>query len=396
MQRKFMIHKHAFFMTMAFAAYAYPVGLLYLFHMATIYKYIQYIFLGCMLLIAINGKKVRNIYCLGGCAFVLYLLLVTCANHGSILSWWEFAYPLIMAILWISIAIRKQLEYILHYIAVYLCGVTIINVIGILLGISFHTSTQTNGFGIVRYSQTVNFISNDNSLLPYLLPACAIVLCYLILKKKSMFHCILVTVLFFSAPVLVWSGTAVGIELLLIIIYITPLREKITNTISIIFTVILNSILIAGSVALPVAVSWFITVVLKKQLNFSGRTDLWMKAILKILEKPIWGHGMLDSELLFSTSKYAASFTSHNMYLQIGIWGGILGIILLVSWLYFSGRKRRKNSINSILICAVLGVLIYFSFEVHKTIFMWYVCIGMMYYFSGENWIEKIGGNKGE
>lgn len=57
------------------------------------------------------------------------------------------------------------------------------------------------------------------------------------------------------------------------------------------------------------------------ELESGGRGKLWSDAINKVAEAPLFGHGLGEASV--------ANIYPHNLFLQVGIDGGLLGIILL-------------------------------------------------------------------
>lgn len=101
-----------------------------------------------------------------------------------------------------------------------------------------------------------------------------------------------------------------------------------------------------------------------------NRSEVWKTALFAGLQSPIFGSGFGNMEFtLKDTSKlinnniqYQYVDSSHNFLLDYWVQGGILGLILIISTLYFTllGLIRRKNIL---LLCSFLGILTVMSFN---------------------------------
>ena len=74
----------------------------------------------------------------------------------------------------------------------------------------------------------------------------------------------------------------------------------------------------------------------KSDIVFSARTNIWEKAINWILEKPILGHRVGEFEA--ATDVYA-----HNIFLDISLSFGLVGLIIFLILLLHSIYKMRRN-----------------------------------------------------
>ena len=69
-------------------------------------------------------------------------------------------------------------------------------------------------------------------------------------------------------------------------------------------------------------VSDFVTYFFKKDITFSGRTVIWMKALNEFLNSPIWGQGAT------LTGNMIGNLSAHNIILQILLENGMIGLLL--------------------------------------------------------------------
>ena len=81
--------------------------------------------------------------------------------------------------------------------------------------------------------------------------------------------------------------------------------------------------------------------------SISGRTDIWPVAFGEIVDEPILGHGMGNEEAVFIQAALDGKLdflagTTHSMYLSIGLSGGIIGSLILLTALISTWRRRRN------------------------------------------------------
>lgn len=96
---------------------------------------------------------------------------------------------------------------------------------------------------------------------------------------------------------------------------------------------------------------------------FSGRTEIWIDVMRKVIEKPFFGYGIGVKASDITDIK----LTTHNMYLQLlmefGIIGTIFFILLLIS-IWRMLMKRLDHFVIRWSSCFMLSILVYLSFEV--------------------------------
>lgn len=95
----------------------------------------------------------------------------------------------------------------------------------------------------------------------------------------------------------------------------------------------------------------FILIFIIKPINlgspFENRVVIWKHAINLIKERPILGYGAESNEILFDKAFYKSGFPlsgliidrSHNLFLDIALWSGIVGLFLFCGFLYETSRN---------------------------------------------------------
>lgn len=105
----------------------------------------------------------------------------------------------------------------------------------------------------------------------------------------------------------------------------------------------------------------FIIKPINSNSRFENREVIWNHAVSIIKENPILGYGAETNEVLFDKAFYESGFPlsnliidrSHNLFLDITIWSGILGLICFSGFLYESFKmidSVRKKAFQSFLI----------------------------------------------
>jgi O-antigen ligase len=98
---------------------------------------------------------------------------------------------------------------------------------------------------------------------------------------------------------------------------------------------------------------------------YSGRQQFWGNLLEEILRKPILGYGTSTTPF----NLLDVSLSSHNLYLQVGIQAGIVGIGLLILFFYklffyFCESSTREGRIGAAIL---VSTMIHQIFEVSLT-----------------------------
>jgi O-antigen ligase len=110
-----------------------------------------------------------------------------------------------------------------------------------------------------------------------------------------------------------------------------------------------NMFMALGIVAAGVLVIYFSQT--KGTSFFESRKVIWPLAFNQIVKRPVVGYGAESGEVVFDRAFYKSGFPlsglivdrAHNLFLDVGMWSGVLGLILFGRWLYLS-FKNLKNS----------------------------------------------------
>lgn len=186
----------------------------------------------------------------------------------------------------------------------------------------------TNGTSY-RFS---SIFRNPNALAIYLLFFIFFFIVTLVLSKKIYIKLLMGTMLLLAIFLLINTDSrAVQLSLLLVVglyllDYIKPKLFKYLDFIIITFNLLFTFIYVAlYSTAIGNKLNAFVFELTTKSL-FSGRELIWSEMFYKVLEKPLFGHGISMTADMFTTGGRGA----HNLYMQILLEVGVVGFAVYV------------------------------------------------------------------
>lgn len=124
--------------------------------------------------------------------------------------------------------------------------------------------------------------------------------------------------------------------------------------------------------------AYFIEQLLHRSLSMSGRTIIWDRALLSLLNKPIIGYGQSS---IFTFSFARTEIPAHNQFLDIGIVCGIPGMIiyLIIFFLAFLKLKQYSKSVVARVICCTLLAYMVMSITESPTPYQpWFILLGII------------------
>ena len=218
------------------------------------------------------------------------------------------------------------------------------------------------------YGYSYNLMGIDNLLGPVLVPYM-----FLVALRSSIVHGRLnwfVYLMIFVASeslILVWSATGMmGMLVALIFLLFIYGRkgERLFNFLSASLT---GALMHFGIVMfrLQNLFEFFITGVLHKGLSFTGRTDIWDRAMFLIDRAPFLGYGIAKPGKVYRLAKHKY-YHAHNVFLELLVEGGLGALIAYLFMLERCGRQLmiyRKHSYACLISGGLLAVMVMTSME---------------------------------
>ncbi|MGL4362370.1 MAG: O-antigen ligase family protein [Cellulosilyticaceae bacterium] len=108
---------------------------------------------------------------------------------------------------------------------------------------------------------------------------------------------------------------------------------------------------------------------------FSGRETMWIQALDALKEQPMWGYGLnTNMQEIFRAQHYAWNRGAHNQFIQIALWGGMVGVTLATVacgylWhLFYKTAKCKTTRIGASVFVAVFVISMFESFTLGEIV----------------------------
>ncbi len=298
----------------------------------------------------LNKKIVFSKFVKYICGYYLLLLIPTILNNGSLYSLvFENGISVMSFLLWGYFDKNKVLKY-LRAPAFAFEVLTYINFFIVIFfpdGL-YHVSTVRNYY----------LFDHVNVAIRYLLPGTCLILVADYIKNKkiglrSYFYifCVLITLLI-TKPITGLLGYLIFI--LSYIVMTKKLFQKIITPFKAFCYSGIMSFLIIGA-NIQIYFRNFIENILHKDITFSGRIDIWNKALIYFKLHPIIGIGRVDS--IKRTLMLGASST-HNQFLNFLFEGGVLLLLYIFALIFVVSKRILKctdTKIKNIFISTMIS-----------------------------------------
>lgn len=398
MQKQFKKTDLYFLMLIAIP-YLLPPGLAQ-FGFYSIVSKLKYISIAIVFILILSKKKITlNKLAFYFSIFSLTLILITFFKGGELLDCIKQTVNILFPIFWIEICLSLNKKKTLKYLTYYYFFIAVLN---FLLIIIFPV-----GIINIGSANALNLVGDDNKMLFTLLPAMAICIVYVLTysaESKIRRNLIIIISVFMASEVIIFAATGVLSFFITIILFGLDRHSKIAKKIfslrnCIIAIIVLFYLFVFSDIFEKGVFANFITYVLKKPVNFSGRTTLWSQAITKIMQKPIFGYGYGTENIytfsFITQSGMLSGFSTHDGYLRILLEGGIVSLILYLNIyikLFKVCKSSWKNNSNiRIIIFATFGFLIGCIFEAEYYSIAFLLMLGILY--DSRKWINVTNRN---
>ena len=296
--------------------------------------------------------------------FLLVLLIWSSYNILCLYNkTWQFssfiklALPLCVVII-VEINLYNGCKSLNKALSILLLFYGIANTITILLG--FDVSSLFLGF--------------DNDIVMMVIPMLGVMLfTSIVIHNKYTKLDIFISLIYVLDFILTWSVTAmVSLTLMYILIFMHKINfRNLTSSKIIIYSFLMN--FLVQILKIQKYLSWILVDLLKKDITFSYRTYIWDAILHAFTKSPLWGFGNYSINYIYITSTKSSlhniiylegsdiGISTHNFWLYIIISGGVLGLILILIFIYtcFKNINKFHNKKESkILLSSLLGYLL--------------------------------------
>lgn len=194
------------------------------------------------------------------------------------------------------------------------------------------------------YFYRYNFLGIDNFLAPILIPYMFLVALRSTVKTGDLdwFAYLMIGVSAVTL-LLIWSATGLmglAVALIFLLFFYQRRAQTLFNFVtaeSVGFGLFFSIVLFR----LQNLFAFFIEGVLHKGLSFTGRTDIWDKAVAMFLDSPFLGYGLAQTGKVYRLAK-GKYYHAHNAVLEILMEGGLFSLIAYLLMLVCAGGQLMR------------------------------------------------------
>lgn len=203
------------------------------------------------------------------------------------------------------------------------------------------------------------YIGHVNSTVYYVMPLFVVTLIKhkVLMQKKFSIRTIVDIFVCFSSIILTKSATSFVVLLVFVLILIYEHKNQSIIKLKL-FHIYIIVVLISISIVffnIQNHFSYIIETLLKRSLDFTGRTRYWNATIQSISENPLLGHGAVPGELR------RMGFGAHNYVLEILYEGGVI-LFFLYLFLFFRIseliNKNKEKPVSRIIFSILSAMLV--------------------------------------
>ena len=295
------------------------------------------------------------------CVYLGFIALATLLREDNLWSLINYVMTIVTFCMLVELSVREDPRMTLDMLVMPLTVLVLANFVLLCI---FPGGLCSGG----TYNYKYNFLGIDNFLAPILVPYM-----FLTVLRSSMIHG---KINWFASGMVavaslsrlrVWSATGL-MGLAVALIFLLFFYERRFQTIfnftasfgvgaAMFFSIVLFR--------LQNFFAFFIEGVLHKGLSFTGRTDIWDKAIQLFLESPFLGYGIAQSGKVYRLSKNKY-YHAHNVFLEILVEGGVFSLIAFLLMLAQAGKQLliyRKHPYACLISAALLSVAVMTTME---------------------------------
>lgn len=268
--------------------------------------------------------------------YVAAIILVNCINNQPIFFVIKKFVECILACMLVEIIVYEDpvngYKKMFNFFFVFF-------LINLLLMIPFPKGMVAENMESTNYK--VYFLGIKNSMLNWSIIPCSLGAIINTLEQNRTFKTKYFIFLIICLVTIVYTRSSTGIVLFLLWFIYYLISPKLSFKFSLKKVMPLLVLIYIGVVFFRVLdkINPILLYLFGKDATFSGRTNLWATAINYFKERPIIGYGLREESII---TFYGRSYTSHNLFLEILITGGIF---LFCVWIFILLVLMKKNSL---------------------------------------------------
>lgn len=282
----------------------------------------------------VRWKKKPSAVLVWLCVYLGFIALATLVREDNLWGLINYMLTIVTFCMLIELSLRDSPEMTLDMLVYPL---TVLILANFVLLCVFPYGLCTGG----SYNYKYNLLGIDNFLAPLLIPYM-----FLVALRSTMRHgdldwfAYLMIAVSALSILLVWAATGLmglAVALIFLLFFFRRRWQTLFN---------FDTSLLAGFgmfygiviFRLQNLFAFFIEGVLHKGLSFTGRTDIWDKAIEMFLASPFLGYGIAQSGKVYRISKHKY-YHAHNAILEVLVEGGIFSLLAFLVMLERAGKQ---------------------------------------------------------
>ena len=268
------------------------------------------------------------------CVFLGFIAMATLIREDNLWGLANYVLTIVTFCMLLELCLRDSPEMALDMIVYPL---TVLILANFVLQCLFPRGLCTGG----SYNYKYNFLGIDNFLAPILIPYMFLVALRATMRHGDLdwFAYAMIAVCALSI-LMVWAATGLmglAVALIFLLFFYQCRGQRLFNfdtSLLVGFGSFFGIVLFR----LQNLFAFFIEGVLHKGLSFTGRTDIWDKAIALFLDSPFLGYGIAQSGKVYRISK-GKYYHAHNAILEVLVEGGVFAAMAFVMMLERAGRQ---------------------------------------------------------
>lgn len=220
-----------------------------------------------------------------------------------------------------------------------------------------------NGFYIAslyeNWTNPMYFLSIDNGMIKSLLPGLVFSFIYdnCFKHARRTYRFFIVSIISFLTLLIVNSVTGILTFIIFeatLLAYTKIKKDKISYKLMVAIYIMFMAIVVIMGIDLGIFSKIFSF--MGSSSTFTGRAILWNAAIKSIMNSPLIGYGYTSGNI----EVWGGSFSSHNIFLELMLQGGILSFTVFVYLTFYAFRRNHLSNYiyHNIIFLAVFSFLI--------------------------------------